>query len=369
MAQSIVLGMDIDEASGAVKQERRKPQLKAKQSLRRDSVQSASSTSSSSPRARKNSRGAVPGKDYQVQGEGNNIKARQISQGSASSTSRRGSSNPLGIGFTQSGNFQQQLYEQHQRGSIGGGGGGGVAGVENEEVENYEQTTPSRMQVRLRRDSFIPGSASSQKRRSSLEGQQQQQGQGGATVKGNKRQIVLKQKNRDEKGELTPVGKPTPDLFKAMRDSGGSLSGESRPSSRSSHSSRCFKDQYDSKNDLIVNSSHHDNGGKIGATAIQPRKRNNIFFASRFTKHRRNSQQAEEEDVTPSMAALRSPSPPLAFPKFELAALKMMSMTSRSSFSYYQTVPMQYKKHNQFVRNRAMNVGKRTAKSPRKKIK
>ena len=354
--------MDLDEASGAaVKQERKKPALKSKQSEKRDSQQSQQSSRGGSRRNSTSSQQQLQlGQNYKVQGEGNNLQLRQestrrLSQGSNGAGSRRGSSsNPLGLGFTQSTNFQQQ--QRQQRGNDDG-----------DEIKD-DQATPSKMQVRMRRDSF-PGSASynSMRRPSSLD---DGTNEGGAGVRGGKRQIVLKQKMRTDKGELPPVGNKAPpsDLFKGMSErvgSGGSLSGDSRPSSRSSHS-RSFKDQCDSKGDLIVNSSHAglDRSSKNKYYGAQPSKKRNIFFASRFNKYRKNSQGNE---VTPSVNALRTPSPPLTFPKCDLVALKMMSMTSRSSFSYYQNVPAQYKKHNEFVRNRALNVGKRSTKSPRKK--
>ena len=356
--QSIVLGMDLDEASGAPvnKQERKKPHLKSKQSNRKDSQQSQqssrgggrrNSTSSSSQQHLQSSQ-----QDYKVQGEGNNLQSRRFSQGSNNGLRKGSLSNPLGLEFAQSTNFQQQHQQQREY-------------EDDEEIDDDQASTPSKMQVRMRRDSSLGSASYNSKRRSSID--DNATNEGGSGVRGGKRQIVLKQKKRIDKGELPPVGNKahSSDLFRGMNErvgSGGSLSNDSRPSSRSSHS-RCFKDQYDSKGDLIVSSSNAgiDKNKYYGA---QPNKKRNIFFASRFNKYRKNSYGNE---ITPSMNALRTPSPPLTFPKRDLAALKMMSMTSRSSFSYYQTVPAQYKKHNEHVRNRALNVGKRTVKSPRKK--
>ena len=344
--------MDLDEASGAAV-ERKQPQLKSKQHDRRGSVQSIQSCSGRNSSSRQQSRGGG-GKDYEVKGEGNNLQSRQESRGR-----RRGSSNPLGLGFTQSSSFQQQNQHQQRGGDDDGNGDGSIEGG----VEN-DRATPSKMQVRIRRDSF-PCSFSSQNIRRSSLNKDSSSGSGGG-----RRQIILKQKTRNENGKLPPVTPPS-DLFKGMSErtgSEGSSSCESRPSSRTSHS-RCFKDQYDSKGNFMVNSSHAgiDNITKNNKFGTQHNKKRNIFFASKITKYRKNSQ--EYDEVSPSNNALRTPSPPLTFPKCELAALKMMSMTSRCSFSYYQSVPAQYKKHNESVRNRAMNVGKRKVKSPRKKKK
>ena len=90
---------------------------------------------------------------------------------------------------------------------------------------------------------------------------------------------------------------------------------------------------------------------------VQSKKRN-IFFSTRWAKPQKG------ENLTPSGNELRAPTPPTRFPRCDLAALKMMSMTSRISFSYYQNIPGPLRKNKEML-TQAMN-GRR---KPKKAIK
>lgn len=85
-------------------------------------------------------------------------------------------------------------------------------------------------------------------------------------------------------------------------------------------------------------------------------KKHNIF--GNFYQGRKKATPVDGDDSTCLSRATLTPSPVLQhhFPKSDLIAMKMVNLTQSFTFSFYE-IPIQYKKHNESVRNRINGVG------------
>jgi len=291
---------------------------------------------------------------YLMQGEGNNLQARQQDGSQFQQRSllvRDSMNNSLGLGFAQSSNFQRE-----------GGGGNRDSGEELDNDELDPDGTKSKLQVRMRRNSLNNSTNQKDRRRSSTTGVVQKLKHGKEGRGGNYELPpveVSKSKNKDE-------------ILKALNGrlgSNSSLSGDnSRPSSRAH--SHCYdsgyqasSEQYDSKGDLLMTQSPANNrsdGSKPKTNNGFPRqKKNDIFFLTRFLGNRHGSAgRTNVQQMTPSERELLTPSPTHpSVQKSDLFAQRMSIMMSRMSFSYYKQVPIQYKQYNESIRSKATTTG------------
>jgi len=301
---------------------------------RRDSLDSAASRSSQHGGSR---RGSLPDNEkqqYKVQGQGRNIQRQDGKRGGGFTYNT--SSNALGLGFSQTPSSQAT-----SRGNEGSG---------SEGEENDEDADSSKTQSRARYGSPTGRTDSGHSRE-------------GTSRSGMvKRRGILKTKNRDGVyGDRS--GSPLPDMQRRgsertgsghlvrMSDHGsaGSISSERKSSAHA----RCFDGNgtsYDSAGNLVGSADWMKQRSPKSQNSLGPvqSKKRNIFFSTRWAKPQKG------EDLTPSENGLRTPTPPSQFPRCDLTAIKMMSMTSRISFSYYQNIPGPLRKNKEMLAQ-AMN--------------